>query len=116
MLCKLYYRKQIFAPESGSKLVQGIENPTKLLEDRSISECERLCWENPNCEGVNIIEIDDDYDNCYLLEGFKNLQRYQIVKPKSQTLRPNPLGPAQSNPGPKAQISSKGTGADTKIL
>ena len=48
-------------------------------------------------------------DKVFLFDKF-------IVKPKSQTLCPNTLGPAQSNPGPKAQISSKGTGADTKIL
>ena len=77
MRCKLYYRNQIFAPQSGSKLVQGIENPKKLgWADED--DCEWLCWENPNCEGINMIKLDDDFTNCYLLTGFKRLQRYKI--------------------------------------
>ena len=80
MKCNYYYRHQIFAPQSGVKLVQGIENPKKLWSEyySVLTDCEDLCWENPNCEGFNMIEIDDDYTNCYLLNGFKKLQRYQI--------------------------------------
>ena len=73
--CNNYWMDQLFAPQSGIKLVPGHENPKKLwIADLNV--CERLCMENLYCEGFNVVKIDEDTMGCWFLTDFKNLERY----------------------------------------
>ena len=75
--CPYYWMEQTFGPQSGSKLVQGIENPQKL-GSYDLELCQKICLENQYCEGVNMIFNMDDTMSCYLLTGFQKLERYCI--------------------------------------